>query len=68
MGNHGEKQLDGSPTQQMSKPHKKGGLAERGPSPAKSSSDRVSGLEAAMAAEADRHHPRTRPKSTRTQR
>lgn len=51
----GERQLDGSRTTEFSQPQKKPGLPPRGPAPAASSGG--SGLEAAMAAEADRLHP-----------
>lgn len=56
----GEKQLDGTRTATMSQPVKKPGLAERQPAPTypKGSGERRSGLEDAMAAEADRLHPR----------
>lgn len=51
----GERQLDGTRTQTFDAPQKKPGLAAREPAPARSSGG--SGLEAAMAAEADRLHP-----------
>lgn len=51
----GERQLDGSHTQTFDQPQKKPGLAPREAAPARSSGG--SGLEAAMAAEADRLHP-----------
>lgn len=51
----GERQLDGTRTQTFDQPQKKPGLAPREPAPARSSGG--SGLEAAMAAEADRIHP-----------
>lgn len=51
----GERQLDGSHTQTFDQPQKKPGLAAREPAPSRSSGG--SGLEAAMAAEADRLHP-----------
>lgn len=55
---YSERQLDGNRSPITSKPVKKGGLAERGPSAGKSGNDRTSGLESAMHAEADRLHPR----------
>lgn len=56
----GERQLDGTRTATMSQPARKG-LSERQPSPMpfRGSADTTSGLERAMAADADRHHPRT---------
>lgn len=51
----GERQLDGTRTQTFDPPQKRPGLADREPAPARSSGG--SGLEAAMAAEADRLHP-----------
>lgn len=51
----GERQLDGTRTATFDPPQKKPGLSAREAAPARSSGG--SGLEAAMAAEADRLHP-----------
>lgn len=51
----GERQLDGTRTPTFDAPQKRPGLATREPAPARSSGG--SGLEVAMAAEADRLHP-----------
>lgn len=60
-----ERQLDGNRSPVMSKPVRKGGLAERQAAPDRSRSAGGSGMEASMAALADQLHPRKRPKSTR---
>lgn len=64
---HSQRQLDGNRSQQFTPPVKRGGLAERlsSPKPHPASNDRMSGLEGAMHAEADRLHPRSRPKATK---
>lgn len=60
----GERQLDGTRTQTFDPPQKKPGLAEREPAPRRVGE---SGLEAAMAAEADRLHPRKQRSQSRGQ-
>ncbi len=60
----GERQLDGNRTATVDAPQKGKGLAERQPAPTSTRSERRSGLEDAMSAEADRLHPRRAPKST----
>lgn len=62
---NGQRQLDGNRTAEMTKPVKKGGLAERQAAPTRSAQAGGSGMESAMASLADQLHPRGRPKITK---